>query len=94
MMHMPSFIKIGSGVQKLIGGKHIQDGAVINLLLFFLHKESRPKCEVPGTNGCYFNVLGSQTLAYGDHYHILRKSTAVIPRVLRLSLKHPKFYCA
>jgi hypothetical protein len=24
LMYMPSFIKIGSGIQKLIGGRHIQ----------------------------------------------------------------------
>jgi hypothetical protein len=26
MIYIPSFINIGSGIQKLIGGKHIQTG--------------------------------------------------------------------
>jgi hypothetical protein len=39
-----SFIKIGSGIQKLIGvgiHRHRQQGDLISLLLFFQNKESR-----------------------------------------------------
>jgi hypothetical protein len=32
---IPDFIKIGSGIQKLIGGIHRQHGDRISLLLFF-----------------------------------------------------------
>jgi hypothetical protein len=43
MMYIPSVIKIGSGIQKLIGGytyrqRHIQQGYLINLHLFFQTK--------------------------------------------------------
>jgi hypothetical protein len=44
---IPSFIKSGSGIQKLKGGiyvqTHRQQGDLIRLLLFFQNKESRPK---------------------------------------------------
>jgi hypothetical protein len=44
MIYKPSFIKIGSGIQTLIGGiyiqKHRQQGDRISLLLFFKNKES------------------------------------------------------
>jgi hypothetical protein len=40
MTYIPSFIKIGSGIQKLIEGIHGQHGDVISLLLFFQNKES------------------------------------------------------
>jgi hypothetical protein len=45
MMYIPSFIKIGPGIQRLIGGiyKHTQDRDGISLFLFFRHKESRLK---------------------------------------------------
>jgi hypothetical protein len=43
MIHIPSFIKIGSGIQKLIGGIHRQQRDLISLLLFFQNKESRVK---------------------------------------------------
>jgi hypothetical protein len=44
MIHIPSFIKIGSGIQTLIGGySHRQHGDTMSLLLFFLNKESRLK---------------------------------------------------
>jgi hypothetical protein len=46
MMYIPSFIKTGSGIQKLIGGDaqtHRQHGDRINLLLCFQNKESRLK---------------------------------------------------
>jgi hypothetical protein len=32
MMYIPSFIKIGSGIQKLMGGIHRQEGDHISLL--------------------------------------------------------------
>jgi hypothetical protein len=35
MIFIPSFIKIGSTIQKLIGGIHRQHGVRISLLLFF-----------------------------------------------------------
>jgi hypothetical protein len=38
MIYIPSFIKIGSGIQKLIGGIHRQHGYRISLLLFFQDK--------------------------------------------------------
>jgi hypothetical protein len=47
MIYVPSFIKIGSGIQQLIGGEdsqthtHIQHGDHISLLSFFQHKECR-----------------------------------------------------
>jgi hypothetical protein len=53
MIYVPSFIKIGSGVQKLIGGihrhtqtnihTHRQKRELISLLYFFQNKESRLK---------------------------------------------------
>jgi hypothetical protein len=51
MIYVPSFIKIGSGVQKLLGEMHIlihrhthrQQGNLVSLLLFFQNKESRLK---------------------------------------------------
>jgi hypothetical protein len=42
VMYIPSFIKIGSGIQKLMGGdsqSHRQHGARIRLLSFFQKKE-------------------------------------------------------
>jgi hypothetical protein len=51
MIYVPSFMEIGSGIQKLIGGIHrptdththrLQDD-LIGLLLFFQNKESRLK---------------------------------------------------
>jgi hypothetical protein len=42
MIYVPSFIKIGSGIQKLIWvDKHRQQGDLISLLLFFQNKEIR-----------------------------------------------------
>jgi hypothetical protein len=41
--YVPSFIKIDSDIQKLIGGIHRQQGDLISLLLFFQNKESRLK---------------------------------------------------
>jgi hypothetical protein len=46
MIYIPSLIKIGSGIQKLMRGvsqTHRQHGDFISLLLFFQNKESRPK---------------------------------------------------
>jgi hypothetical protein len=47
MIYISSFINIDSGIQKLIRGggihRHKQYGNCINLLLFFLNKESRHK---------------------------------------------------
>jgi hypothetical protein len=45
MIYIPSFIKIGSSIQKLIGGihRHRQQGDLIYLLLFFQNKESGQK---------------------------------------------------
>jgi hypothetical protein len=43
MIYIPSFIKIGSGIQKVIEETHRQHGDLISLLLFFLNKESRLK---------------------------------------------------
>jgi hypothetical protein len=40
---VPSFIKIGSGIQKLGGGVHRQHDDIISLLLFFRNKERRLK---------------------------------------------------
>jgi hypothetical protein len=44
VIYIPSFIKIGSGIQKLIGQTHIQTHReyrdCISLLLFFQNKES------------------------------------------------------
>jgi hypothetical protein len=39
-IYIPSFIKIDSGIQKLIGGTHRQQCDLINLHLFFKNKES------------------------------------------------------
>jgi hypothetical protein len=47
MIYIQSFIKIGSGIQKLLEEMHIQthrqQGDLISLLLFFQNKESRLK---------------------------------------------------
>jgi hypothetical protein len=40
MIHMPSFIKIGSDIQKLTGRIHKQHGDHISLLSFSQNKES------------------------------------------------------
>jgi hypothetical protein len=48
MIYIPSFIKIGSAIQKLLARDtqtHRQNGNRISLLLFFQNKESRPKME-------------------------------------------------
>jgi hypothetical protein len=50
MIHIPSFIKIGSGIQKLVGvegdsQQHRQHGDCLSLLFFFQNKESRLKME-------------------------------------------------
>jgi hypothetical protein len=45
IIYIPSFIKIGSGIQKLIGGGgiHRQHGDCLSLLLFFQNKKRRLK---------------------------------------------------
>jgi hypothetical protein len=44
LIYLPSFIKYGSAIQKLIkDGVHRQHGYLISLLLFFQNKESRLK---------------------------------------------------
>jgi hypothetical protein len=46
MIYIPSFIKTGGGIQKLMGGDlrtHKQHGDLISLFLFFQNKESGPK---------------------------------------------------
>jgi hypothetical protein len=47
MIYIPSFIKIVSGIQKLLGGIHIQiyrqQRDLISLILFFQNKEIRLK---------------------------------------------------
>jgi hypothetical protein len=40
MMYIPSFTKIGSGIQRLIAGIHRQYGVLISLLLFFQKMQS------------------------------------------------------
>jgi hypothetical protein len=55
MIYIPSFINIGSGMQKIIeGDTHRQHGDLISLLLLLLNKESRLKL----INGCLLlNIL-------------------------------------
>jgi hypothetical protein len=43
MMHVPSFIKIGSGIQKLMEGIHRQQGDLISLFSFLKNEKSRLK---------------------------------------------------
>jgi hypothetical protein len=43
MTHIPSFIKIGSSIQRLMKGIHRQHGDVINLILFIRNNERRLK---------------------------------------------------
>jgi hypothetical protein len=35
ILYVPNFIKIGSGIQKLIGGIHRQQGDFISVIYFF-----------------------------------------------------------
>jgi hypothetical protein len=53
----PSFVKIGSGIQTLVGDKqtHIEHGDLISLLLFFQNKESRLKSRLMESS-CYLYV--------------------------------------
>jgi hypothetical protein len=46
MIYIPSFIKTGSGTEKLIEEIHRQHGDRISLLLFFKSNESRLKIEI------------------------------------------------
>jgi hypothetical protein len=46
MIYIPSFIKIGSGIQKLVGGEYTDThraGDLVSLFLFFQNKKSRLK---------------------------------------------------
>jgi hypothetical protein len=46
MIYIPGFMKIGSGIQKLIWGDtqtHRQQGDLISLILYFQNKESMLK---------------------------------------------------
>jgi hypothetical protein len=45
-IYIPGFIKNGSGIQKLIGGIHRQQGDLTSLLLYFQNKESRLKTTI------------------------------------------------
>jgi hypothetical protein len=53
LIYIPSFIKIGSGIQKVVGGEgcidHRQHGDLISLPLLFQNKERRLKMS--------FNIL-------------------------------------
>jgi hypothetical protein len=40
MIYIPSFIKFGSGIERLIKGRGSQHVDIKSLLLFFLNKES------------------------------------------------------
>jgi hypothetical protein len=57
MIHMPSFIKIGLAIQKLIGGIHRQHGNRINILLFFQNKESRLRRDHLGDVGIEGRII-------------------------------------
>jgi hypothetical protein len=59
MILIPSFIKIGSGIQKLLGGdsntdRHtqMQQGDLISTLLFFQNRESRTMDNVQKVSNC------------------------------------------
>jgi hypothetical protein len=58
MMYIPSFINIGSAIQKLIRGiriqTHRQQGDLISLLLFLQNKESRLKIRISLNQIPYF----------------------------------------
>jgi hypothetical protein len=59
MIYIPSFIKIGSRIHKLLGGGiHRQQRDLMSLLLFFQNKESRLK-EVVTSHKHYVNNNGS-----------------------------------
>jgi hypothetical protein len=51
MIHVTNFIKIGSGIQKLIRSIHRQHGDLISPYLFFLNKESRLKIRTLASAG-------------------------------------------
>jgi hypothetical protein len=63
MLHIPSFIKIGSVIQKLMEGgeltdtqTHSQYGDLISILLFFRNKESRLKVIYKIVMMCVFSI--------------------------------------
>jgi hypothetical protein len=43
MIYIPSFIKIGSGIQKLMGRVHRHTDSMVSLNLFFQSKKGRLK---------------------------------------------------
>jgi hypothetical protein len=53
-IYIPSSIKIGSGIQKLIWGIHRQCGDRISLFLFFQNKKRRLKISVLETEICSY----------------------------------------
>jgi hypothetical protein len=62
MIYIPSFIKIGSGIHKLIRGDtqtHRQHGDLLSLLLFFQNTESRLK-----TGGVNLLAQATKLLTY------------------------------
>jgi hypothetical protein len=73
MIHIPSFIKTGSGNRKLIGGggDHKQQGDLISLLLFFQNKEIRLKFTTSRPTGTsvsfHFTFRKHYTLMFSDN---------------------------
>jgi hypothetical protein len=78
---IPSFIKIVSGIQKLMDGgdtqTHRKHGDCISLLLFFKHKETKLKYISPASflfsiaertdSTQYIKLLHTSTNRYGSH---------------------------
>jgi hypothetical protein len=65
LIYIPSFIHIGSGIQKLMEGKtqtHRQHGDLISLLLFFLNKESRLRID---------NVMFKMSIIVGTYLFVV-----------------------
>jgi hypothetical protein len=62
MIYIPSFIKIGSVIQKLMGwgGLHRQHGNIISLHLFFQNKASRLKKR--RNSPCFSGILPTMSL--------------------------------
>jgi hypothetical protein len=60
MIYIPSFIKTGSGIKKLIRGDtqaHRQHDDLISLLPFFQNNESRPTTHESEIGGSFTSVL-------------------------------------
>jgi hypothetical protein len=49
MIYIPSFIKIGQRIQKLVGGINRENGDHISLISFLQNRESRLKHNVPAS---------------------------------------------